>query len=1057
MAKFFIERPIFAWVIALFLIVLGAVSITQLPISQYPPVAPPAIVINAAYPGASAQVLEDSVLSVIEREMNGSPGLIYMESVAQADGTGSITVTFEPGTNADLAQVDVQNRLSRAAPRLPAAVTQQGVRVDKSRNNFLLFTMLSSENPDFDTVQLGDYAARNIQPELQRVKGIGQVQLFGSETAMRIWLDPAKLQGYRLSAADVAAAIRAQNAQVASGAIGDLPNVAGQAIAATVVVKGQLSNVEQFRNIVLRATPDGATVRLKDVARVELGGQSYATSARLNGVPAVGLGVQLAPSGNAIESARLIREKMEELSRFFPQGVKWQIPYDSSDFVRISITQVTETLLEAVALVFLVMFLFLQNWRYTVIPTLVVPIALLGTFATLLALGFSINVLTMFGMVLVIGIVVDDAIVVVENVERIMSEEGLSPREATRKAMSQIQGAIVGVTVVLISVFVPLAFFAGSTGNIYRQFSAVMVASIAFSAFMALSLTPALCATLLKPVEPGHHHEKRGFFGWFNRGFSRTAKGYESLVARLLRRAARYLVIYGAIIAVVALLYQRLPTSFLPQEDQGNMLVNVQLPPGATQERMLDVMQQVEGFILKQPEVRSMVSVLGFSFSGQGQNAGIAFVTLKDWDERRESGGASAQELAGRAFGALMGIRDAFIFPLSPPPIPELGSASGFSFRLQDRAGQGHEALVRARNQLLGMASQSKVLAQVRPDGLEDAPQLQIDIDRDKAQALGVGFDAINSALSTALGSSYINDFPNRGRLQRVIVQADAPARMQPEDLLRLNATNTRGEPVPLSAFATTRWVTGAMQTVRYNGYPAMRISGDAAPGQSTGAAMAEMERLASQLPAGFGFEWTGQSREEKLAGSQAIILYGFAILAVFLCLAALYESWSIPLAVILVVPLGILGVLLSTLLRGYANDVYFQVGLITIIGLSAKNAILIIEFAKDLQAQGKGVIEAALAAAHLRFRPIVMTSLAFGLGVLPLVLASGAGSASQRAIGTGVLGGMVTGTALAVFFVPIFFVIVRGFFKGSERQRRLHAHETDRELPPGATAGDQV
>ncbi len=1057
MAKFFIERPIFAWVIALFLIVLGAVSITQLPISQYPPVAPPAIVINAAYPGASAQVLEDSVLSVIEREMNGSPGLIYMESVAQADGTGSITVTFEPGTNADLAQVDVQNRLSRAAPRLPAAVTQQGVRVDKSRNNFLLFTMLSSENPDFDTVQLGDYAARNIQPELQRVKGIGQVQLFGSETAMRIWLDPAKLQGYRLSAADVAAAIRAQNAQVASGAIGDLPNVAGQAIAATVIVKGQLSSVEQFRNIVLRATPDGATVRLKDVARVELGGQSYATSARLNGVPAVGLGVQLAPSGNAIESARLIREKMEELSRFFPQGVKWQIPYDSSDFVRISITQVTQTLLEAVALVFLVMFLFLQNWRYTVIPTLVVPIALLGTFATLLALGFSINVLTMFGMVLVIGIVVDDAIVVVENVERIMSEEGLSPREATRKAMSQIQGAIIGVTVVLISVFVPLAFFAGSTGNIYRQFSAVMVASIAFSAFMALSLTPALCATLLKPVEPGHHHEKRGFFGWFNRGFSRTAKGYESLVARLLRRAARYLVIYGAIIAVVALLYQRLPTSFLPQEDQGNMLVNVQLPPGATQERMLDVMQQVEGFILKQPEVRSMVSVLGFSFSGQGQNAGIAFVTLKDWDERRESGGASAQELAGRAFGALMGIRDAFIFPLSPPPIPELGSASGFSFRLQDRAGQGHEALVRARNQLLGMAAQSKVLAQVRPDGLEDAPQLQIDIDRDKAQALGVGFDSINSALSTALGSSYINDFPNRGRLQRVIVQADAPARMQPEDLLRLNATNARGEPVPLSAFASTRWVTGAMQTVRYNGYPAMRISGDAAPGQSTGAAMAEMERLASQLPAGFGFEWTGQSREEKLAGSQAIILYGFAILAVFLCLAALYESWSIPLAVILVVPLGILGVLLATLLRGYDNDVYFQVGLITIIGLSAKNAILIIEFAKDLQAQGKGVIEAALAAAHLRFRPIVMTSLAFGLGVLPLVLASGAGSASQRAIGTGVLGGMVTGTALAVFFVPIFFVVVRGFFKGSERQRRLHAHETDRELPPGATAGDQV
>ncbi|GHC95154.1 multidrug efflux RND transporter permease subunit [Pseudorhodoferax aquiterrae] len=1039
MAKFFIDRPIFAWVIALFIIVMGAVSITQLPISQYPPVAPPAIIINTTYPGASAQTLEDSVLSVIEREMNGSPGLIYMESVAQADGTGTITVTFEPGTNADLAQVDVQNRLSRATPRLPSAVTQQGVRVDKSRNNFLAFVMLSSDNPDFTPVELGDYAARNVQPELQRVKGVGQVQLFGSETAMRIWLDPAKMQGVQISSAEVSAAIRAQNAQVASGTIGDLPNVAGQGIAATVVVKGQLSNVEQFRNIVLRANPDGSTVRLKDVARIELGGQSYATSARLNGTPAVGLGIQPSPGGNALESARLLRQKMDELSKFFPQGVKYDFPYDSSKFVSISIEQVTHTLFEAVALVFLVMFLFLQNWRYTLIPTLVVPIALLGTFAALLALGFSINVLTMFGMVLVIGIVVDDAIVVVENVERIMSEEGLSPLDATKKAMQQISGAIIGVTVVLISVFVPLAFFAGSTGNIYRQFSAVMVVSIGFSAFLALSLTPALCATLLKPVEAGHHHEKRGFFGWFNRSFSRTAKGYEGVVARMLKRAARYLIIYAAIIGAVVVVYQRLPTSFLPQEDQGNIIVNVQLPPGATQERMLDVMQQVEGFMLKQPEVESMVGVLGFSFSGQGQNSGLAFVTLTDWSERHDPA-HSASALAGRAFGALSGIRDAFIYPLSPPPIPELGNASGFSFRLQDRSGQGHQALLNARNQLLGMASQSKILAQVRPDGLEDASQLQIDIDRDKAQALGVGFDAINSTLSTALGSSYINDFPNRGRLQRVIVQADAPARMQPEDLLRLNAANAQGQLVPLSAFASTRWVTGAMQTVRYNGYPAMRISGDAAPGQSTGAAMAEMERLAAQLPPGFGFEWTGQSREEKLAGSQAIILYGFAILAVFLCLAALYESWSIPLAVILVVPLGVIGVLLATLLRSYANDVYFQVGLITIIGLSAKNAILIIEFAKDLQAQGKSAVAAALEAAHLRFRPIVMTSLAFGLGVVPLFIASGAGSASQRAIGTGVIGGMVTGTLLAVFFVPVFFVVVRSLFKGSKRQNEIYA-----------------
>ena len=1044
MAKFFIDRPIFAWVIALFVIVLGVVSIKQLPIAQYPPVAPPTIVVSAAYPGASAQTLEDSVLSVIEREMNGSPGLIYMESVAQADGSGSITLSFQPGTNADLAQVDVQNRLSRATPRLPSVVTQQGVRVDKSRSNFLLFAMLSSKDPAFDTVALGDYGARNVVPELQRLPGIGQAQLFGAERAMRIWIEPTRLTGYQLTPADVTAAIRAQNAQVASGTIGDLPNVAGQGISATVVVNGQLTSVEQFGDIVLRANPDGSTVRLKDVARIELGGQAYATSARLNGEPAVGIGVQLSPTGNALQAAKDVRAKMKDLERYFPKGVEWSIPYDSSNFVDISITQVVHTLLEAVVLVFLVMFLFLQNWRYTVIPTIVVPIALLGTFAVLLALGFSINVLTMFGMVLVIGIVVDDAIVVVENVERIMSEEGLPPLEATRKAMRQISGAIVGVTVVLISVFVPLAFFAGSTGNIYRQFSTVMVASIGFSAFMALSLTPALCATLLKPVEAGHHHEKKGFFGWFNRGFSRTAKTYEGMVSRILQKAMRYLVIYAAIVGAVAVVYTRLPTSFLPNEDQGYIIVNVQLPPGATQERTLAVMQQVEGFVLKQPEVKSMVGVLGFSFSGQGQNAALAFVTLKDWAERKGPG-QSAEAVAGRAMGALMGVRDAFIFALSPPPIPELDAASGFTFRLQDRSGAGHEALVNARNQLLGMASQSKILAQVRPDGLEDAPQLQIDIDRDKANALGVPFDSINSALSTALGSSYVNDFPNQGRLQRVVVQADAPARMQEGDLLQINVRNSQGQLVPLSSFASVRWIKGAQQTVRYNGYPAMRIAGAPAPGYSTGAAMAEMEKLASQLPAGFGFEWSGQSREEKLAGAQALILYGFAVLAVFLCLAALYESWSIPLAVILVVPLGVLGVLLATLLRGYSNDVYFQVGLITVIGLSAKNAILIIEFAKDLQAQGKSVIASALEAAHLRFRPIIMTSLAFGLGVLPLVLASGAGSASQRAIGTGVLGGVFTGTVLAVAFVPVFFVVVRSLFRGSKRQQELnrrHAEE---------------
>ncbi len=1039
MAKFFIDRPIFAWVIALFIMVMGAVSITQLPINQYPPVAPPSIVVSTAYPGASAQTLENAVLSVIEREMNGAPGLIYMESVAQADGTGNITLSFQPGTNPDLAQVEVQNRLSRATPRLPSAVTQQGVRVDKARSNFLLFTILSSTDPAWNPVALGDYAARSVLPELQRVPGVGQAQLFGTERAMRVWIDPAKLLGLNLSAPDVTAAIRAQNAQVSAGEIGSLPNVAGQGIAATVIVNGQLSSVEQFGNLVLRANADGSTVRLKDVARIELGAQSYATSARLNGKPSTGIGVQLSPSGNALATAKAVRAKMAELERFFPQGMSWTIPYDSSRFVSISIRQVTQTLVEAVALVFLVMFLFLQNWRYTIIPTVVVPVALLGTFATLLAMGFSINVLTMFGMVLVIGIVVDDAIVVVENVERIMSEEGLTPLEATRKAMGQISGAIIGVTVVLISVFVPLAFFSGSVGNIYRQFAAVMGVSIAFSAFLALSLTPALCATLLKQVQAGHHHAKRGFFGWFNRGFARTAKGYEGTVARMLPRAARYLLIYVAIVAAAAVVYMRLPTSFLPNEDQGTMLVNVQLPPGATQERTRAVMQQVEGFMLKQPEVQSVVGVLGFSFSGLGQNAALAFVTLKDWTERTGPA-SSAQAVAGRAFGALMGVRDAFIYPLSPPPIPELGTASGFNLRLQDRAGLGHDALLAARNQLLGLASQSKVLSQVRPDGLEDAPQLQLDIDRDKAQALGVSFEAINAVISTALGSAYVNDFPNAGRLQRVVVQADAPARMLPDDLLKLSVPNNRGQAVPLSSFASTRWIKGAMQTIRYNGYPAMRLGGSAAPGFSTGDAMAEMERLAAQLPPGFGYEWTGLSREEKLAGSQSLILYSFAILSVFLCLAALYESWTIPLAVILVVPLGVLGVLLATLMRDFSNDVYFQVGLITIIGLSAKNAILIIEFAKDLQAQGKGIIEAALAAAHLRFRPIVMTSMAFTLGVLPLALSSGAGSASQRAIGTGVIGGIVTGTGLAVLFVPIFFVVVRSLFKDSARQQQVHA-----------------
>ena len=1027
MSRFFIDRPIFAWVIALFILVFGGVAITQLPIAQYPTVAPPSVVISATYPGASAKTLDESVISVIEQELNGSPGLAYMESVSQANGTGTITVTFETGTNIDLAQVDVQNRLSRATPRLPAAVTQQGVKVDKSRSNVLMFVMLSSSDPSVDPIALGDYAARNIVPELQRVKGIGQVQLYGTERAMRVWVDPAKLVSYGLSLADVNTAIAAQNALVPAGALGDRPNLIDQTMTATVVVNGQLQTTEQFGNIVLRAKADGSSVRLKDVARLELGGQTYGTYARLNGKPAVGMAVQLSPTGNALESAKLIKARMVELKKYFPQGMIYSFPYDTSGFIQVSISQVVETLVEAVVLVFLVMYLFLQNIRYTLVPTIVVPVALLGTFGVMLAAGFSINVLTMFGMVLAIGILVDDAIVVVENVERLMVQEGLGPYEATKKAMGQISGAIIGITVVLVSVFIPMAFFSGSVGNIYRQFSLSMVASMLFSAFLALTLTPALCATLLKPV-PHDHHEKGGFFGWFNRFFVRTTHGYEGVAAKLVRRGGRVMIVYLLIVGVVGWLYVRMPEAFLPNEDQGNLIVNVQLPPGATTTRTEAVVAQVEQYFEHQPEVESVIGVVGFSFSGTGQNAALTFVTLKDFKDRKGEA-HSSQAIAKRAFGALMGVRDAFIYPLNPPPIRELGNATGFSVRVQDRGGLGHDALLAARNQLMGMLMQSKVVTGVRPDGLEDAPQLQLEIDRDKAYALGVPFSSIASTLSTALGSSYINDFPNQSRMQRVVVQADARGRMQPEQILQLNVTNSAGQNVPLSAFVRSHWVTGQMQAVRYNGYPAMRLAGDAAPGYSTGQAIAEVEALAAKLPPGIGIEWTGLSREEQLAGSQATALLVFSLLAVFLCLAALYESWSIPFSVLLVVPLGVLGSLLGATMRDLPNDVFFKVGLITIIGLSAKNAILIIEFAKDLQRQGMSVLDATLQACHLRFRPIIMTSMAFILGVLPLVVASGAGAASQHAIGTGVMSGMIAATLLAVFFVPVFFVVVRRFF----------------------------
>jgi multidrug efflux pump len=1039
MAKFFIDRPVFAWVIALFILLAGALAITQLPVAQYPTIAPPAVQINATYPGATAKVIDESVISLIEQEMNGADGLEYMESQAQADGTAQITVTFIPGTNPDLAAVDVQNRLKRVEARLPQTVQQTGVQVTKSRSNFLLFTTLSSTDGKLDPVALGDYLSRNVLNELKRVPGVGQAQLFGTERAMRVWIDPAKLVGYKLTADDVNNAIRAQNAQVASGTLGDLPSRSTQQVTAPIVVTGQLSTPEEFGNIILRANPDGSTVRLRDVARVAIGGQAYTPTARLNGSPTAAIGVQLSPSANALATATAVHKRMEELSKYFPAGVKYEIPYDTSRFIKISIEEVVKTLLEAIVLVFLVMYLFLQNIRYTLIPTIVVPVALMGTFTMMLMFGFSINVLTMFGMVLAIGILVDDAIVVVENVERIMSEEGLSPRDATRKAMGQITGAIVGITLVLIAVFLPMALFGGAVGAIYRQFSLSMVSAMAFSALMALTLTPALCATLLQPVEKGHHHEKGGFFGWFNRKFHSTATGYQGVVAKIIGKTGRYMIVYGVIVACVALLFVRMPTSFLPQEDQGYLITNVQLPPGASTNRTLEVLKTIENYYLKNPAVERVIGVAGFSFSGSGQNAALVFTPLKDWGDRDAA--HSADAIAGGAFGAFMGmIRDAIVFPLNPPPIPELGNAVGFTLRLQDRGGLGHDALVAARNQLLGMAAQSKVVAGVRPEGLEDTPQYQLNIDRDKANALGITFADINTTLSTAFGSSYVNDFPNQGRQQRVVVQADSPNRMQPEDLLKLYVRNSHGDMVPFSSFTTAKWIIGPVQLFRYNGYPAMKISGQAAPGRSTGDAMAEMERLVGQLPSGIGYEWTGQSLEEKTSGSQAPALFVLSLIAVFLVLAALYESTSIPISVMLVVPLGVLGALLGATLRGMPNDVYFKVGLIAIIGLSAKNAILIIEFAKDLQAQGKSLIDATLEAVHLRFRPIVMTSLAFILGVLPLYIAHGAGSASQRAIGTGVMGGMISATVLAVFLVPVFFVVIRTFFKGSERQKRFYA-----------------
>ena len=1029
MARFFIDRPVFAWVVSILIMLMGGLAITKLPVAQYPSIAPPSVSVTAMYAGADAETLQNTVTSVIEQQLNGIDGLLYISSTSESSGQSTITLYFQPGTNPDIAQVQVQNKLQLATPQLPAVVQQQGIVVAKATRNFLMFFTLSTADGSMDEIALGNYIASHILDPIRRVDGVGEADLFGTEYAMRVWMDPAKLNSFNLTAGDVIAAIQAQNIQVPAGQLGNRPAVAGQELNVTMQGQGTLRTPAEFGNILLRVNPDGSRVRLRDVARIALGGQNYVTQARVNGVPAAAVGIKLTPTANALNTAAAVRAKIDQLAKLFPKGVRVDYPYDSSKFVHISIVEVVKTLFEAIALVFLVIYVFLQNIRATFIPTIVVPVALLGTFTVLYAFGFSINVLTLFGVVLAIGLLVDDAIVVVENVERIMSEEGLSPRDATRKAMGQITGALIAITLVLTAVFIPMAFFGGSVGAIYRQFSLAMVAAMLFSIFLAMSLTPALCATLLQPVEKGHHQEKGGLFGWFNRAFRASTNEYQSLVARILKKAAAWLVLYGVILLAVGWLYVRLPSSFLPEEDQGYFITAIQLPVGATQERTLAVVKQVEAYYRQQPEIDDVIALTGFSFNGRGQNAGLAFARLKDWSERR-SAAHRVQAVIGRAYVNLAGIKDAIIFPINPPAISELGNSAGFDFQLEDQGSLGHAALVAARNQLLGLAAQNPLVTGVRPQGMEDTAQLKIDLDRDKAAALGVSLADINTTLEADFGSQYVNNFVDGNRVQQVIVQLDAPYRMLPEDIQKAYVRNSRGTMVPLAAFLTLHWTYGSPRLERYNGFPSTEIVGTAAPGKSSGVAMTAIEDMVKQLPPGISGEWTGQSYEERLSGAQAPALYGISLLVVFLCLAALYESWSIPFAVILVVPLGVLGALLAATWRDLPNDVYIKVGLLTTIGLSTKNAILIIEFAKDLQLQGKGLIEATLEAVHLRLRPILMTSFAFILGVLPLALSRGAGSGSQNAIGTGVAGGMVTATFLAIFLVPVFFVVVRRIFK---------------------------
>ncbi|EDJ9064272.1 multidrug efflux RND transporter permease subunit [Salmonella enterica subsp. arizonae] len=1032
MANFFIRRPIFAWVLAIILMMAGALAIMQLPVAQYPTIAPPAVSISATYPGADAQTVQDTVTQVIEQNMNGIDNLMYMSSTSDSAGSVTITLTFQSGTDPDIAQVQVQNKLQLATPLLPQEVQQQGISVEKSSSSFLMVAGFISDNPNTTQDDISDYVASNIKDSISRLNGVGDVQLFGAQYAMRIWLDANLLNKYQLTPVDVISQLKVQNDQIAAGQLGGTPALPGQQLNASIIAQTRLKDPQEFGKVTLRVNTNGSVVHLKDVARIELGGENYNVVARINGKPASGLGIKLATGANALDTATAIKAKLAELQPFFPQGMQVVYPYDTTPFVKISIHEVVKTLFEAIILVFLVMFLFLQNIRATLIPTIAVPVVLLGTFAILAAFGYSINTLTMFGMVLAIGLLVDDAIVVVENVERVMMEDNLSPREATEKSMSQIQGALVGIAMVLSAVFIPMAFFGGSTGAIYRQFSITIVSAMALSVLVALILTPALCATLLKPVSAEHHEKKSGFFGWFNAKFDHSVNHYTNSVSGIVRNTGRYLIIYLLIVVGMAVLFLRLPTSFLPEEDQGVFLTMIQLPSGATQERTQKVLDQVTHYYLnnEKANVESVFTVNGFSFSGQGQNSGMAFVSLKPWEERNGEEN-SVEAVIARATRAFSQIRDGLVFPFNMPAIVELGTATGFDFELMDQGGLGHDALTKARNQLLGMvAKHPDLLVRVRPNGLEDTPQFKLDVDQEKAQALGVSLSDINETISAALGGYYVNDFIDRGRVKKVYVQADAQFRMLPEDINNLYVRSANGEMVPFSTFSSARWIYGSPRLERYNGMPSMELLGEAAPGRSTGEAMALMENLASRLPNGIGYDWTGMSYQERLSGNQAPALYAISLIVVFLCLAALYESWSIPFSVMLVVPLGVVGALLAASLRGLNNDVYFQVGLLTTIGLSAKNAILIVEFAKDLmEKEGRGLIEATLEASRMRLRPILMTSLAFILGVMPLVISRGAGSGAQNAVGTGVMGGMLTATLLAIFFVPVFFVVVKRRF----------------------------